>query len=122
MVIKMEKYNYLIKGMTCAACSARIENAIGGLGGVTSCVVNLSTERMTVLLDSSIIGKNGLEEGLSKTGYGWEEIFVDSEDAMQDLVDRDKKRKEAEIATLRIKLIGSIIFVSGAAVLPAFTI
>ena len=42
----MEQYN--ITGMSCAACSARVEKAVSALDGVTSCSVNLLTNSMGV--------------------------------------------------------------------------
>ncbi len=42
----MGKYN--ITGMSCAACSARVEKAVSALGGVDSCTVNLLTNSMVV--------------------------------------------------------------------------
>ena len=42
----MKKYNVL--GMSCAACSARVENAVSKVPGVSSCSVNLLTNSMQV--------------------------------------------------------------------------
>ena len=42
----MERYN--IKGMTCAACQARVEKAVSGVPGVTACAVSLLTNSMGV--------------------------------------------------------------------------
>lgn len=42
----MEQYN--VTGMSCAACSARVEKAVSALEGVTSCSVNLLTNSMGV--------------------------------------------------------------------------
>ncbi|MBQ8858289.1 MAG: cation transporter, partial [Clostridia bacterium] len=42
----MKKYN--VTGMTCAACSARVEKAVRGVTGVTDCSVNLLTGAMGV--------------------------------------------------------------------------
>ena len=42
----MEKY--IVTGMSCAACSSRVEGAVGSLDGVTSCSVNLLTGDMLV--------------------------------------------------------------------------
>ena len=42
----MDQYN--VMGMSCAACQARVEKAVGGLPGVDSCVVNLLTNSMGV--------------------------------------------------------------------------
>lgn len=42
----MEKY--AVTGMSCAACSARVEKAVGKVEGVTSCSVSLLTNSMGV--------------------------------------------------------------------------
>ena len=42
----MKKYN--IGGMSCAACSAKVEKAVSSLEGVTKCSVNLLTNTMEV--------------------------------------------------------------------------
>ena len=39
---------YDVGGMSCAACSARVEKAVGRVGGVSSCSVSLLTNSMTV--------------------------------------------------------------------------
>ncbi len=47
-----------VTGMSCAACSARVEKAVGGVEGVSSCSVSLLTNSMTVdgsASDSEII-------------------------------------------------------------------
>ncbi len=43
---KMQQYN--VTGMTCAACSARVEKAVGKVEGVKSCAVSLLTNSMSV--------------------------------------------------------------------------
>ncbi len=47
----MQKYS--VGGMSCAACSARVEKAVSGLEGVTECSVNLLTNSMTVSGEAS---------------------------------------------------------------------
>ena len=42
----MEQYN--VTGMSCAACSARVEKAVGAVEGVSSCAVSLLTNSMSV--------------------------------------------------------------------------
>ena len=39
---------YLVTGMSCAACSSRVEKAVSGVPGVTSCAVSLLTNSMGV--------------------------------------------------------------------------
>lgn len=61
----MDKYN--VTGMTCSACSARVEKAVSNVEGVTSCQVNLLTNSMMVdgTADSGII-----VAAVEKAGYG----------------------------------------------------
>ena len=47
----MEQYD--VTGMSCAACSARVEKAVGGVPGVTSCSVSLLTHSMGAALPST---------------------------------------------------------------------
>jgi len=92
-----------ITGMTCAACSSRIEKSVGKMDGVESCLVNLATERMTI---EFIPAKNGIEAikgRIEKLGYGWAEI-------KKNAADEDKLRKEKEIKTLRIKFTVAVVF------------
>ena len=43
----MEQYN--VTGMSCAACSNRVEKAVLGVPGVTSCAVSLLTNSMGII-------------------------------------------------------------------------
>lgn len=58
---------FQVTGMSCAACSTRVEKAVGGLDGVTSCAVSLLTNSMSVegsVADAEII------KAVEKAGYG----------------------------------------------------
>ena len=61
----MEQYN--ITGMSCAACSARVERAVSALDGVTSCSVNLLTNSMNVEGD---VSPDRIIEAVISAGYG----------------------------------------------------
>ena len=59
--------HFLISGMSCAACSARVESAVSSVSGVDSCSVNLLTNSMSVegsASDEIIIA------AVVKAGYG----------------------------------------------------
>ncbi len=58
---------YIISGMSCAACSARVEKAVAGLPGVDSCAVNLLTNSMTV---EGSISDGEIITAVEKAGYG----------------------------------------------------
>ena len=44
----MDEKQYTVTGMSCAACSARVEKAVSQVNGVNLCRVNLLTNSMTV--------------------------------------------------------------------------
>ena len=60
----MDKYK--VTGMTCAACSSRVEKAAKGVSGVTSCSVNLLTGDMLVEGGNA----DELIAAVKKAGYG----------------------------------------------------
>lgn len=64
-----EKINIDINGMTCAACSSRVEKALNKQEGVVSGVVNLLGQKATVEFDSEKIKSNDLIKLIEKTGY-----------------------------------------------------
>ncbi len=61
----MTQYN--VTGMSCAACSARVEKAVNSVNGVTSCSVNLLTNSMGV--EGSASSKD-IIDAVQKAGYG----------------------------------------------------
>ena len=58
---------YDVTGMSCAACSARVEKAVSQLAGVTECSVNLLTNSMTVAGD---VSAETVVEAVRQAGYG----------------------------------------------------
>ncbi len=93
-----------IIGMTCAACSARIEKAVTKIPGVKSVSVNLATERLTCELDYTKTNMAAVRGAVEKAGYKWAEV------AGKSTVDEDKIRKKKEIKTLWTKFTISAIF------------
>lgn len=82
-----------IDGMTCAACANRVEQALGGLGGVRDARVNFATGRATVVHDPSV-GDAEFRQAVEGIGYG--------------VLDEDESAEEAEdrrAAVLRQRLI-----------------
>ena len=69
----MKHYN--VTGMSCAACSARVEKAVSSLPDVTACAVNLLTHSMSVegsVSAAEVIG------AVEKAGYGASERIARS--------------------------------------------
>ena len=61
----MEQYN--VTGMSCAACSARVEKAVSKVPGVTSCSVSLLTNSMGV---EGTASSSAIIVAVTEAGYG----------------------------------------------------
>lgn len=66
----MTEEKFSVTGMSCAACSARVERAVSGTTGVEKADVNLLTNSMTVKYDESACSKNDIIAAVVNTGYG----------------------------------------------------
>ena len=58
---------YIVTGMSCAACTARVEKAVLGVEGVTSCSVNLLTNSMGV---EGTASTEDIIAAVENAGYG----------------------------------------------------
>lgn len=70
----LEKRELKIKGMTCAACSARVERKLNGTPGVIEAVVNLATEKASVTYNPEELSGPDLIRLINEAGYEGEEI------------------------------------------------
>ena len=81
----MKQYN--VTGMSCAACSARVEKAVSGVPGVTACSVSLLTNSMgvegTAAPQDIIAAVEAAGYGASEKGAAGKKSSV-AEDALQD--------------------------------------
>lgn len=98
--VAVEKMEIDISGMTCAACSNRIEKVLNRQEGVEHASVNLAAESAVIEYHPGITSEDALIEVIEKLGY----------DAKAKS-DREEKqaRKSKEIKRMRIKLIASAI-------------
>ena len=65
---------FRVSGMSCAACSANIEKLCNSLDEVSSCNVNLTTERMTISYDETRLSKEELFSRVKGIGYALHEL------------------------------------------------
>lgn len=65
----MRKELYDISGMSCSACSARIEKVIGKMNGVQQLNVNLLKNNMTITYDETIITPDVFTAKIAKLGF-----------------------------------------------------
>ena len=92
----------LIEGMTCAACSTRVEKALNKVDGVSAANVNLSTNKAMIEFPSGAVEVDTLIQTVEKAGYKAElEIERD--------LDREKELREKEIKSLKTSFIISAI-------------
>ncbi|MGN0493547.1 MAG: heavy metal translocating P-type ATPase [Acutalibacteraceae bacterium] len=66
----MKHEQYIISGMSCAACSSSVQRVVSRLDGVESCEVNLITGKMTVNFDESKTGEADFIRVVEKAGFG----------------------------------------------------
>jgi Cu+-exporting ATPase len=65
----MTELTLSVVGMTCASCVTRIERFLNKADGVGDAVVNLATERATVLYDPARIDRGGIVAAIEAAGY-----------------------------------------------------
>lgn len=68
----MKKEQFNVTGMTCAACSARVEKAVGKLAGVDKVAVNLLKNSMVVDYDETALDTQKIIGAVTEAGYGAE--------------------------------------------------
>lgn len=97
----MTQYN--VTGMSCAACSARVEKAVNAVDGVTSCAVSLLTNSMGV---DGTAAPSDIIAAVEAAGYGASLKDGKKNGAVAD----DEPLKDTETPKIRNRLIASIVF------------
>ena len=68
--IPVKKETYDVTGMSCAACSSRVEKAVSGQNGVRQVSVNLLKNSMVVEYDESALSSAQIVAAVEQAGYG----------------------------------------------------
>ena len=92
---------YTVTGMTCAACSARVEKAVRAVPGVTNCAVSLLTNSMSV---EGTATASAVVAAVQAAGYG---ASAKGEDKPADTADQ---LADHETPALLLRLIASVAF------------
>lgn len=66
----MKHEKYMITGMSCSACSSRVEKAVSKLTGISKASVNLLTNSMQVEYDENILDSRTIIDAVVHAGYG----------------------------------------------------
>ena len=98
----MEQYS--VTGMSCAACSARVEKAVSGVEGVTSCSVSLLTNSMGV---EGTASPQAVIAAVEKAGYG---ASLKGAKAARAAADAEDELKDTETPGLKRRLLASLGF------------
>ena len=99
----MKQYN--VTGMSCAACSARVEKAVSAVPGVTSCSVSLLTNSMGV---EGTAAPQDVIAAVEKAGYGASEKAAGGRAAQSTA--GPQELKDTETPQMVRRLIASVIF------------
>lgn len=98
--VQTEKVEFDVYGMTCAACSTRIEKVLNKQDGVKQATVNLATESASVEYNPALVGEVDLVGRIQKLGY----------DAKPKSEKADKQtQKEEQLKKMKTKLIISVL-------------
>ena len=100
----MEQYQ--VTGMSCAACSSRVEKAVSGVPGVTSCSVSLLTNSMGV---EGTAAPEAIIQAVTDAGYGASLKKKENGTATASAPNYDDMLKDTETPKMKKRLIASLV-------------
>jgi len=101
---KSEKIVLPVQGMTCATCVKKVERALSSVKGVVQASVNFATERASVEYIPEEVTIKELKRAVQEAGY---EVLEVKE---EDIVEKERLAREAELLKLRQKfIIGAVL-------------
>ena len=111
---KIIKEKYDITGMSCAACSSKVEREVSKLKGMDSCQVNLLTNSMKVEYDENELSSKEIIDSVVNAGYGASLRNTDSRlnASKADKANNFKDAQSKEIAQMEYRLKVSFVFLA----------
>ncbi|MBQ7705174.1 MAG: heavy metal translocating P-type ATPase [Selenomonadaceae bacterium] len=104
----MVKEIYDITGMSCSACSARVEKAVAKVVGAENVSVNLLTNSMQVKYDELKTSTENIIDAVINAGYG--ASLKAGKKGYRDIGIRERRTIDTEISEMQTRLIWSLIF------------
>lgn len=98
----VNKTEFVISGMSCAACSAKIERKLNKTKGVKNALVNLATEKASVEYNATALKASDIVSIIENLGYNAKKV----EDVNND---KEKEHREKEASVLKATLIISAL-------------
>lgn len=102
------KEKFDVTGMTCSACSSRVEKSVSKLDGCEQVMVNLLTNSMQVEFDEAVVNAGDIIAAVEHAGYG-----ASLQKQNQAKVATEAPRKngmEEELANMKMRLLVSFLF------------
>lgn len=105
----MAKQNFIVTGMTCAACQASVERCVLRLNGINSVNVNLLAGKMVVDFDDKLVDENTICSAVMSAGYG-ASTANDKSSSHLDSRTEHKNNQINSIKSLKFRFITSVCF------------
>lgn len=113
------KQTFLIKGMSCAACAARVERTLQSQEGVTSAAVNLASATTLVVFDEKQCTPEILQEAVHEVGF---ELVVEAEKPTEEEQQQEFQQiyRQQRWSTLAAILLAALLMALSMWPLPAW--
>lgn len=105
----MTKEKYNVTGMSCAACSAKVEKTVSKLAGMDKASVNLLTNSMQVEYDEKKLSPDDIIKSIVNAGYGASLAGDTKEKTKEKSI---KKTNDDAISSMKFRLKVSVIFLA----------
>lgn len=111
----MAHQTFDVRGMTCAACQAHVDRAVGNLEGVSNVAVNLLAGSMAVDYDENAVNADAICAAVDRAGYAASPVEAGGSagtgaSAAAPRLESPTKKLEAQARAMRGRLIVSIAF------------
>ncbi|MGD9475441.1 MAG: heavy metal translocating P-type ATPase [Eubacteriaceae bacterium] len=106
----MMTQQFKIEGMTCTACAAAIERKVSSMNGISSAVINFTTENLVVIYDETKVNNAEIIAAIIGLGYDATLLVADANDTKSPVVSKNVKTVDQQISQVKKRLIISIIF------------
>lgn len=105
------KEKFDVTGMTCSACSSRVEKCVSKLEGVNEVSVNLLTNSMQVEFNDAVIQEQGIIDAVVHAGYGASvQGKKKASDTRESLKENKKNPVQEHMEYMKKRTIWSFIF------------
>ncbi|MFX1469839.1 MAG: heavy metal translocating P-type ATPase, partial [Promethearchaeota archaeon] len=103
-----EKITIKIEGMTCASCAQTVESALKRSEGIISAVVNIATEKASIVYDIDELDYENIADIINNTGY--RALGIEKEVSGRSKYDREVEQEERKYHIAKKKMFISWIF------------